>query len=81
MTAHPRPDLHCHSTYPMARAPAWLAQRAHSRGVDLWALTDHDEVGGVASRGNRPHAGPAFFAGRGNIRHLGEKPSTSWGGH
>lgn len=50
MTAHPRrPDLHCHSNISDGtHAPAWLAQRAHSRGVDLWALTDHDEVGGVA---------------------------------
>ena len=50
MTVHPRrPDLHCHSyVSDGTHAPAWLAQRAHSRGVDLWALTDHDEVGGVA---------------------------------
>ena len=50
MTAHPRrPDLHCHSNISDGtHAPAWLAQRAHSRGVDLWALTDHDEVSGVA---------------------------------
>jgi predicted metal-dependent phosphoesterase TrpH len=50
MAAHPRrPDLHCHSyVSDGTHAPAWLAQRAHSRGVDLWALTDHDEVSGVA---------------------------------
>ncbi len=50
MTAHPRrPDLHCHSNISDGtHAPAWLAQRAHNRGVDLWALTDHDEVSGVA---------------------------------
>ena len=44
-----RPDLHCHSTVSDGtRSPAWLAQRAHEQGVDLWALTDHDEVAGVA---------------------------------
>ncbi|MDO5652558.1 MAG: 3',5'-nucleoside bisphosphate phosphatase [Brachymonas sp.] len=44
-----RPDLHCHSIVSDGtRSPTWLAQRAHERGVDLWALTDHDEVGGVA---------------------------------
>ena len=44
-----RPDLHCHSTVSDGtRSPAWLAQRAQEQGVDLWALTDHDEVGGVA---------------------------------
>ena len=26
--------------------PEALAERAHSQGVELWALTDHDEIGG-----------------------------------
>ncbi|MGE0069967.1 MAG: 3',5'-nucleoside bisphosphate phosphatase [Thiomonas sp.] len=43
------PDLHCHSTVSDGTlAPAALAQRAHAHGVDLWALTDHDELGGLA---------------------------------
>ena len=43
------PDLHCHSTVSDGTlAPAVLAQRAHANGVDLWALTDHDELGGLA---------------------------------
>jgi predicted metal-dependent phosphoesterase TrpH len=43
------PDLHCHSTVSDGTlAPAALAQRAHANGVDLWALTDHDELGGLA---------------------------------
>ncbi|MDO4769772.1 MAG: PHP domain-containing protein [Brachymonas sp.] len=44
-----RPDLHCHSVVSDGTCtPIELAERAHARGVDLWALTDHDEVGGVA---------------------------------
>jgi predicted metal-dependent phosphoesterase TrpH len=42
-------DLHCHSTVSDgALAPRDVAQRAHANGVDVWALTDHDEVGGLA---------------------------------
>jgi len=41
------PDLHCHSTVSDGTLePEVLAARAKSNGVDLWALTDHDEVGG-----------------------------------
>ncbi|RFU45589.1 3',5'-nucleoside bisphosphate phosphatase [Paraburkholderia sp. DHOC27] len=40
-------DLHCHSTVSDGQfAPADVARRAHAGGVTLWALTDHDEVGG-----------------------------------
>ena len=40
-------DLHCHSTISDGTlTPEALAARAHARGVDLWALTDHDEIGG-----------------------------------
>lgn len=40
-------DLHSHSTISDGTlAPAALAQRARDGGVELWALTDHDEVGG-----------------------------------
>jgi predicted metal-dependent phosphoesterase TrpH len=40
-------DLHCHSTVSDGTlAPEVLAQRAHQHGVQLWALTDHDELGG-----------------------------------
>ncbi|ARP94546.1 3',5'-nucleoside bisphosphate phosphatase [Bordetella genomosp. 13] len=42
-------DLHCHSTVSDgALPPAEVARRAHANGVDVWALTDHDEVGGLA---------------------------------
>lgn len=42
-------DLHCHSNVSDgALAPAAVAARAKANGVDVWALTDHDEVGGIA---------------------------------
>ena len=44
-----RYDLHCHSTHSDGLlTPAAVAQRAAQRGVDVWALTDHDEVSGLA---------------------------------
>ena len=40
-------DLHCHSTVSDGTlAPEALAERAKANGVELWSLTDHDEVGG-----------------------------------
>jgi len=40
-------DLHCHSTTSDGTlTPEELAARARANGVELWALTDHDEVGG-----------------------------------
>ena len=42
-------DLHCHSTVSDGTlAPEALAHRAAANGVELWALTDHDETGGQA---------------------------------
>ena len=42
-------DLHSHSRYSDGTlSPTALAQRARANGVALWAMTDHDEVGGVA---------------------------------
>jgi predicted metal-dependent phosphoesterase TrpH len=44
-----RYDLHCHSTYSDGLlAPAAVVQRAAARGVDVLALTDHDELSGIA---------------------------------
>lgn len=41
-------DLHCHSNVSDGvLAPAALAQYAHQAGVNVWALTDHDEVSGI----------------------------------
>ena len=40
-------DLHCHSVVSDGTlTPEQLAARARVNGVDLWSLTDHDEVGG-----------------------------------
>jgi len=40
-------DLHCHSVVSDGTLePEVLAARAHANGVELWALTDHDEIGG-----------------------------------
>ena len=41
-------DLHCHSVVSDGTlSPEALAERAKANGVELWALTDHDEVGGL----------------------------------
>ncbi len=47
-SAHPlNADLHCHSFVSDGTlSPQALASRAKANGVELWALTDHDEVGG-----------------------------------
>jgi 3',5'-nucleoside bisphosphate phosphatase len=40
-------DLHCHSVVSDGTlSPEQLAQRAAANGVELWSLTDHDEIGG-----------------------------------
>jgi len=40
-------DLHCHSVVSDGTmTPEALAERAAANGVELWALTDHDEIGG-----------------------------------
>ena len=40
-------DLHCHSVVSDGTlTPEELAERAYANGVRLWALTDHDELGG-----------------------------------
>lgn len=40
-------DLHCHSTISDGTlTPETLAARAKANGVELWSLTDHDEVAG-----------------------------------
>ncbi len=40
-------DLHSHSDVSDGTlAPEALAERAHANGVEIWALTDHDELGG-----------------------------------
>lgn len=58
-------DLHCHSNVSDGMlAPATVAARAKQRGVDVWALTDHDEVGGIAeARAAAAALDLAFVAG------------------
>jgi len=42
-------DLHCHSVVSDGTlTPEALAARARANGVELWSLTDHDEIGGQA---------------------------------
>ena len=49
MTTYLNADLHCHSVVSDGTlTPEVLAARAAANGVELWALTDHDEIGGQA---------------------------------
>ncbi len=49
MTTPLNADLHCHSVVSDGTlTPEALAARAKLNGVDLWSLTDHDEIGGQA---------------------------------
>lgn len=68
-------DLHCHSTVSDGSlAPAAVVERAVARGVELLALTDHDEVGGVAEAAARAaELGLGFLAG--------VEISVSWEAH
>lgn len=61
----PNIDLHCHSNVSDGTlSPAELAARAATNGVDVWALTDHDEVGGIAeARAAAEDIGIRFIAG------------------
>ena len=70
----PRYDLHSHSTYSDGLlAPAAVVARAAARGVDVVALTDHDETGGLSeARAAANDAGIAFIAGA--------ELSVSWNG-
>ncbi|MEP7083281.1 MAG: 3',5'-nucleoside bisphosphate phosphatase [Betaproteobacteria bacterium] len=49
MSTSLRYDLHCHSTVSDGiLTPTAVVERAASRGVDVLALTDHDEIAGLA---------------------------------
>jgi 3',5'-nucleoside bisphosphate phosphatase len=60
-----RYDLHCHSTLSDGLlTPSQVVRRAAERGVDVLALTDHDEVAGLAeARVAAREAGVQFVAG------------------
>lgn len=66
-------DLHCHSTVSDGLlSPREVVRRAHANGVDLLALTDHDELGGVAeARAAADELGLRFIDG--------VEVSISWG--
>lgn len=50
-------DLHCHSVVSDGTlTPEELAARAKGNGVELWALTDHDEIGGQHRAAAAAHA-------------------------
>jgi len=70
----PNIDLHSHSNVSDGvLTPAALAARAHANGVDVWALTDHDEVGGIAAA-----RAAALECG---MHHVpGVEISITWGG-
>ena len=58
-------DLHCHSTFSDGvLKPADLIARAHDNGVQVLALTDHDETGGLESaRDSAQACGMVFIDG------------------
>jgi 3',5'-nucleoside bisphosphate phosphatase len=58
-------DLHCHSTVSDGTLePEAIAARAAANGVELWALTDHDEVGGQQRARAAAHEhGMAYLTG------------------
>lgn len=66
-------DLHCHSTVSDGLlSPADVVARAAANGVELLALTDHDEIGGLAAA--------AAAASAHGLRFItGTEISVSWG--
>ena len=58
-------DFHCHSTVSDGLLPPKeVAKRAAANGVDLWALTDHDDLDGLAlAKETAEAAGVSFVNG------------------
>ena len=58
-------DFHCHSTVSDGLLPPHeVAKRAAANGVDLWALTDHDDLGGLTeAKTVAEESGMAFVNG------------------
>jgi hypothetical protein len=58
-------DFHCHSVVSDGLLPPdVVARRAAANGVDLWALTDHDDLGGLAmARATAEEVGMGFVNG------------------
>jgi hypothetical protein len=74
MQRAPNYDLHCHSTASDGLlAPAALVRRAAGNGVEMLALTDHDELRGLAeARAEAATLGLRFIDG--------VEVSITWGG-
>jgi len=67
------PDLHCHSTVSDGLLdPVAVVARAVANGVDLLALTDHDEIGGLDAAIEAAQAADLRFV-------TGTEISVSWG--
>lgn len=67
-------DLHCHSQVSDGTlAPDELARRAHAHGVQLFALTDHDELDGLTQARSAAGALGMVFVD-------GVEVSVTWGG-
>ncbi len=68
-------DLHCHSLMSDGvLAPAAVAARAHQNGVELWSLTDHDELSGQAEAREAAEALGMHYID-------GVEVSVTWCGH
>jgi predicted metal-dependent phosphoesterase TrpH len=65
VTTYLNADLHCHSVVSDGTlTPEALAARAKANGVELWALTDHDEIGGqVRAAAAAAAQGMAYLTG------------------
>lgn len=75
MTVSPRYDLHAHSTRSDGiLAPAEVVARAAGRGIDVLALTDHDDISGLDEA--------RAAAARAGLRLVdGVEISVTWAGH
>ena len=65
-------DLHCHSVVSDGTlTPEALAARAKAAGVQLWSLTDHDEIGGQQRAIDAARAlGLPYLTGAGRVVHI-----------
>lgn len=67
-------DLHCHSSVSDGvLTPVQLVQRAAEKGVDVLALTDHDDIGGLAQAAQAAESASIDFVN-------GVEISVSWSG-
>ncbi|MDD2544982.1 MAG: PHP domain-containing protein [Burkholderiaceae bacterium] len=74
MTTYLNADLHCHSVVSDGTlTPEALAARAKANGVELWSLTDHDEISGQ-------HRAAAAAAAQGLAYLTGTEISVTFAG-